>query len=297
MSENDPAAVAAMGAPEGTGGANDPEPPDRVTTIRRLWTDGDYARIGQLFEPISVGLVDELDADERLLGREVLDAATGTGNTALALAARGAKVHAFDLTPRLLDIARLRAEDAGVDVELVEGDLVDVPYPDGRFDLVVSTFGAFTADDHARCAAELIRVCRPGGQVISTAWTDHGCLATLRTTVLDAHPGLVDPAHPDPADWTRLDALYAMVDGLPVEVQLDHRTHPFRFDSASAAMQLMEQASGPVQRLRDGVHADGGDWDALRERIVERWEAEGEQVPDGIVLRGVYGVARFRLHR
>jgi SAM-dependent methyltransferase len=267
---------------------------DRIASIQQLWTDGDYAQIGELFHPISVRLVADLDAEVGLAGREVLDAATGTGNTALELADRGAQVHAFDLTPRLLDIARSRATDAGVEVHFGEGDLLNVPFPDARFDLVVSTFGAFTADDHARCAAELLRVCRPGGQVISTAWADAGCFATLRSTVLEEHPELIDPSQPDPGDWARLDALLEMVEGRSVDVQLEQRAHPFHFPSASAAMDLMEEASGPVLRMREGVRARGGDWTALRDRIVARWNEEADHGPDGIVLNGVYGVSRFR---
>lgn len=270
---------------------------DRVASIQQLWTAGDYAQIGELFHPISVRLVADLDAELGLAGREVLDAATGTGNTALELAARGAQVHAFDLTPRLLDVARSRATDAGVEVHFVEGDLLHVPFPDARFDVVVSTFGAFTADDHARCAAELLRVCRAGGQVISAAWADEGCFATFRSMVVEEHPELVDPSQPDPGDWARLDALRSMVAGQAVDVQLEHRTHPFRFESASAAMQLMEQASGPVHRMRDGVRAVGGDWTAMRERIVARWNDEADHTPGGIVLHGVYGVARFHRQR
>lgn len=295
MQEHEPGATGEVASVEG--GAmhqRETESVDRVTAIRQLWSDGDYARIGALFHPISVGLVDELDAELGLAGRRVVDAATGTGNTAIELAARGALVDAFDLTPRLLDIARARAREAGVQIDFIEGDLLDAPFADAEFELVLSTFGAFTADDHARCASELLRLCHAGGEVVSTAWADEGCFASMRSVVLDQHPELVDARQPDPGDWSRLDALRAMVEEQDVTVDLELRTHPFHFESADAAMRLIEEASGPVHRMRDGVLACGGDWTALRERIVARWDREAEHISDGIVLHGVYGVSRFR---
>ena len=70
--------------------------------------------------------------------------------------------------------ARRRAADAGVDVEWVEGDAQDMPFPDETFDRVISTFGAMFAPDHERAAAELVRVCRPGGRVAMTTWVTDG---------------------------------------------------------------------------------------------------------------------------
>lgn len=266
---------------------------DRVGTIQRLWSDGDYRRIGELFASVSEQLVAELDARLDLGGKQVLDAATGTGNTALELARVGANVHAFDLTPRLLAIARERAELAGLDVELVDGDLLAIPYPEGSFDVVVSTFGAFTVDDHQRCMAELVRVARPGGMVVTTAWADEGCLATLRHAAFERYPQLADPSAPDPRAWSREDGLREMLAGLPATLELERRQHGLLFPSTAAAMTLLEEASGPVQRLRDGVAQVGGDWADLCSEIRQRWDHEAEIVDDGVVLTSTYVVARI----
>lgn len=270
--------------------------PERVATIQQLWTDGDYRRIGELFAPISEQIVAELDAQEPLSGRRVLDAATGTGNTALALAARGAKVRAFDLTPRLLDIARARAEQAGLEVEFLEGDLLDIPAETDSVGLVVSTFGAFTVDDHLGCMRELVRVCRPGGRILSTAWADGGFFATQRGVIIDAHPGLMDPARPDPQAWSEPEELEAMLADLPATVRVQRRTQDFYFASADAAWDLLEEASGPVQRMRAGVVAEEGDWAALRAEVVRRWEADGRPASDGgLWLTGEYAVAEIEV--
>jgi 2-polyprenyl-3-methyl-5-hydroxy-6-metoxy-1,4-benzoquinol methylase len=98
---------------------------ERVAAIQQVWVEGDYRRIAQLFAPVSELLATELD----VAGRRVLDAATGTGNTAIAMARAGAEVEAFDLTPLLLEWARERAEAEQVEVGFHEGELCAIPWP------------------------------------------------------------------------------------------------------------------------------------------------------------------------
>ena len=266
---------------------------ERVAAIQQLWSDGDYARIGEMFAPISERIVGELDDRIGLADVEALDAATGTGNTALALARAGANVRAFDLTPTLLAKARERASTAGLEVDFVEGDLLAIPFPDRTFELVVSTFGAFTADDHHRCMAELVRVTRLGGTVVSAAWADEGFFATLRTTVIERHPELLDPSLPDPQAWSQPDAINEMLEGLPAMAAVELRQQSFRFASTTAALELLEDVSGPVHRMRDGVIHQGGDWAQLRAEIIDRWDEEAMPVDGGVQLTGTYGVARI----
>ena len=271
-------------------------PGERISTIRTTWSGGDYAKVGELFEPVSERLVAALDEEVGLAGREVLDAATGTGNTALALARTGANVHAFDLTPELLAIAQRRAAEAGLPVSFHEGDLLAIPFPDDAFEVVVSTFGAFTADDHRACVSELVRVCRPGGLVVSTAWARTGLFATLREVPIAHHPELWPADLPDPGDWADADRMAAMVADLPVDVEVTTHVHPFWFPDVATALGFFEEVSGPVQRIRAGVAELGGDWDALRPEILERWGQRSTVAAGGIELDGVYGVARLRVH-
>ena len=99
----------------------------------------------------------------------------GSGGTiAIPAAQRGAHVVGVDLTPELLEHARRRAAEAGVEIEWVEADAQSLPFADASFDRVLSTFGAMFAPDHARAAAELVRVCRPGGLVAMATWANDG---------------------------------------------------------------------------------------------------------------------------
>jgi SAM-dependent methyltransferase len=98
-------------------------------------------------------------------GERWLDVGTGGGGLAFALAARGAGVVGVDIAEDGLAHARAAAADRGLDVEFTAADAQDLPFADGEFDGVASAFGAIFAPDHERAAAELARVCRPGGKL------------------------------------------------------------------------------------------------------------------------------------
>ena len=141
---------------------------------RATWALGEYDRIAD-------GLTISTDQTMRVAsihpGERVLDLATGTGITAIAARERGAKVTGVDLTPELLDVARSKANKAGLgDIDFREGDAEALPFADASFDVVVSTCGHMFAPDQLKVAAELARVTRPGGRVVFLAWTSEGGL-------------------------------------------------------------------------------------------------------------------------
>jgi SAM-dependent methyltransferase len=112
----------------------------------------------------------EADLIWRLLdlepGMRVLDLACGHGRIANRLAGRGCEVTGLDATPMFLDLARRDAEDRGVTVEYVEGDMRSLPWK-GRFDRVVNWFTAFGYFDDAgnrEVLAQIVRVLKPGGR-------------------------------------------------------------------------------------------------------------------------------------
>src|SRR5690606_8079010 len=107
-------------------------------------------------------------------GMRVLDVACGTGNAARPAARAGARVTALDLTPRLLEAGRARAMAEGLDIDWREGDAEDLPFEDGSFDRVFSTFGHMFAPRHQRTADEMARVCRKGGAIVTATWLPDG---------------------------------------------------------------------------------------------------------------------------
>jgi SAM-dependent methyltransferase len=105
-------------------------------------------------------------------GERFLDLACGTGGVTLLAARRGADVTGLDLSADQLGKARTAAAEAGLDIRFDEGDAQALPYGDGSFDVLASTFGIIFAPDHERAAAELMRVLRPRGRVAITAWPE-----------------------------------------------------------------------------------------------------------------------------
>jgi ubiquinone/menaquinone biosynthesis C-methylase UbiE len=139
---------------------------------RATWSYGEYDRIAVLLEPGAAALVDRLVERQALAAAtRHLDVATGNGNVALLVATHGARVTGLDLTPAFFAQARQRATAAGLTLDLVEGDVEKLPYPDAHFDLVTSTYGIQFAPGHTNAANEIARVCRPGGTVGMCNWT------------------------------------------------------------------------------------------------------------------------------
>src|SRR5207247_9336161 len=116
------------------------------------------------------------DAADLHAAWRVLDVATGSGNAAIAAARHGCTAVGIDYVPSLLEQGRKRAAAEGLDIELLEGDAEALPFPDASFDAVTSVFGAMFAPNHAQAAAELLRVCRPGGTIALANWTPTGLI-------------------------------------------------------------------------------------------------------------------------
>jgi SAM-dependent methyltransferase len=138
---------------------------------KAMWTAGDFGQIAKFTEPAAEAFIKRRAISE---GMQVLDAACGTGNAAIPAATVGAYVTGVDIAPNLIEAARERARQARLNIRFDEGDVEDLPYGDASFDLVVSMFGAMFAPRPERAAAELLRVCRPGGQIAMANWAPRG---------------------------------------------------------------------------------------------------------------------------
>ncbi len=93
---------------------------------------------------------------------EVLEIAAGTGRN-LPFYPEGVRLVGVELSPGMLEIARRRAQELGVQAELRVGDAHDLPFPDASFDTVVATLALCTIPDDRRAVFEAARVLRPGG--------------------------------------------------------------------------------------------------------------------------------------
>jgi SAM-dependent methyltransferase len=165
---------------------------------REMWALGDFARAGAEQILVAELLCRAIDIHP---GERVLDVAAGSGNAALAAARRGAHVIATDFVPRLLEAAARRAKVEGLDLETREADAQSLPFDDGAFDVVLSTFGVMFAADQSRAASELLRVCRPGGRIGLTAWTPGSVMAATQAAAARFAPIPPVPGARSPIEW------------------------------------------------------------------------------------------------
>jgi SAM-dependent methyltransferase len=163
---------------------------------RAMWASGDYPSMVETFLlPLGPRLVEACGVGP---GTSVLDVAAGTGNASIPAAKAGATVTASDLTPELFDAGRRRAEAEGVELEWAEADAENLPFEDESFDVVMSSIGAMFAPHHEDVAAEMVRVCRPGGTIGMLNWTPEGMIGALFKTMGPFAPAPPPGAQPPP---------------------------------------------------------------------------------------------------
>ncbi|MEU7146010.1 class I SAM-dependent methyltransferase [Nocardia sp. NPDC046473] len=151
--------------------------PEIMDRMRSMWGAVDYHPIAVRDVFVGELLARAVDVHP---GQDVLDVGAGSGNAALAAARRGARVVATDLVASSLETATRRASSEGLHLRVETADAQDLPFDADTFDIVMSTFGAMYAPNHARTAAELVRVCRPGGRIGLTNWTPSGIVGRLQ---------------------------------------------------------------------------------------------------------------------
>jgi SAM-dependent methyltransferase len=240
---------------------------------RHMWTIGDYAAIAEMIEEASEAAVDRVGAGE---GKRVLDVATGTGNAALIAARRGASVAGLDLTPKLIEIAGQRARDAGVDAEFVVGDAENLPFDDDSFDCVTSVFGVMFAPHQQRAADELRRVCRPGGRIVTCAWTPAGLNGQMFALIGANMPPPPEGFQP-PVLWGTEERVSELFAG--EQVSFERLKVAFRDDSIEEWMARNERTLGPTVMAKEVLEADGK-WEPLREQLTALY-ADANEASDG----------------
>lgn len=212
------------------------------------WSSGDYHMIGTQILIVSERLIEALDVSAR---ERVLDVATGSGNAALAAARRGSTVVGVDYVPSLLDRARQRAEAEGVHVEFDLGDAEDLPYHDHSFDVVSTVFGSMFAPNQELAAAELARVCRPGGRIGLVAHTPEGFIGQLFKTI-GAH--VPPPAGlRSPIQWGTEDRIRELFDGSIAEIHSEKRYYIFRASSPAEYITYWRRFYGPTLKAFEAV--------------------------------------------
>ncbi|WP_109474084.1 class I SAM-dependent methyltransferase [Ornithinimicrobium cavernae] len=186
-------------------------------------------------------------------GQRVLDVAAGTGNTAIRAAETGASVVASDLTPENFDAGRREARAHGVDLEWVEADAENLPYADGEFDVVTSSFGVMFAPHHQAAADELVRVCHEGGTIGLLTFTPEGIMTGFFEALAPHLPPLPPDASP-PLLWGSEEHVRRLF-GDRVDLRFTRGDYGEYAASPAAYVDLLRRTFGPIV----AAYTDGAD--------------------------------------
>jgi ubiquinone/menaquinone biosynthesis C-methylase UbiE len=260
-------------------------PPDfeTVTQVQQqIWSKGDFARIGVAMQKVGEDLCEAVDL---VPGQRVLDVACGAGNCAIAAARGFSDAVGLDYVPELLDRARERAAAERYDIEFVEGDAQALPFEDGSFDVVLSTFGAMFAPDQERTAQELLRVCRSGGKIGMANWPPSGAIGGGMFSIVSEHapppPGVLPPTL-----WGTEDRLRELFGHDVAELEVTRREVKFRYRSPEHWLEYFRTYFGPMVTAFERVGEDGAQ--ALADDLLELMRTTNLAGDAGLVLPAEY---------
>jgi SAM-dependent methyltransferase len=222
------------------------------TKQNAAWASGDYARIGTTLQIVGETLAEEMDLAP---GASVLDVAAGNGNATLAFARRWCDVTSTDYVDALLARGRARAEAEGLEIAYKIADAEQLPFGDGMFDAVVSTFGVMFTPNQVKSAAELLRVCRTGGKIGMANWTPEGFIGQVFKT-LGKH--VAPPAGVNsPALWGSRPWIEQTFLTPSRALAITEKTFVFRYRSPDAFIEFFRTFYGPVHKAFLALDAVG----------------------------------------
>jgi len=229
---------------------------------QQIWSSGDYGRIAWITVPLARELV---EAAGLRPGAHVLDVACGTGHVALDAARTFCHVTGIDYVPELVEVARQRAQAEGLDVDFRVADAEALPFSDDSFDFVLSAIGVMFTADHQRAAAELARVCRPGGRIGMANWTPTGFVGQILQTVGKHVPP--PPAAQPPTRWGTEEVVTELLGDRVHDLTTYTTTVTQRFPSPDAFADFFLTNYGPTYTAAARLDEPGRA--ALREDLVQ----------------------------
>jgi len=250
---------------------------------KATWTAGAYDEVAAYIAAASEAAVEALGIEP---GMRVLDVACGTGNASIPAARLGAEVTGIDLTPKLVGMARERAEAEGLEIEFLEGDAEMLPFDDGAFDRVVSVFGVMFAPDHQRAADELVRACAAGGRIATAAWTPEGVNGRMFATLGSHMPPPPEGFQP-PVLWGSEEHVTTLFAAHDFQPRFERHSVRFEFDSIDDWMEFSERVLGPVIMAK-AVLEPRGKWEAARDDLVTIYEETNQRSDGTMVVEAEY---------
>lgn len=246
--------------------------------LKATWMSGDYGKFAKYLEPGALEIVQDLEIAP---GSDLLDVGCGAGQIAIPLAHARVRVTGVDIATNLIAQARARAAAEGVAVQFEEGDAEDLAFRDASFDTVISLIGSMFAPRPERVAAEMVRVCRPGGSIIMMNWTPRGFVGQMFKVIAKHVP---PPAGmPSPVLWGDEATVRERLDKGIADLTLQRKIYPsFAYPfGVPQVVEFFRQFYGPTNRAFAALDANGQA--ALRSDLEQLW-SEHNQANDGTTL-------------
>lgn len=230
-----------------------------------VWGSGPYQGITETVADIHRAVIERLDPQP---GQRLLDLATGTGAVAELAAQTGAEVVGVDIAPALIEQAKERAVERGLDIDYRVGDVEALELEDASFDLITSTCGVMFAPDHQAVARELARVTKLGGRICLACWTPDSGLAQMFQVMRPFQP-TPPPGVGNQFDWGNEDYVRELL-GRDFDLEFVHGDSVLESDSGESIWQLFSTEYGPTKTLADSL--DDEQREALHREFVELHE-------------------------
>jgi SAM-dependent methyltransferase len=258
------------------------------TRQRAVWTAGEYSDLSPYIAEVGELVVSRA---QTRAGMRALDVACGTGNAARAAARAGAVVTGLDLTPKLLEVGRARAEIEGLAIDWREGDAEHLPFADAAFDRVFSTFGHMFAPRHQQTASEMARVCRRGGVIATATWTPEGTVGDIFAASASYLPPPPDYASP-PILWGSEAHVRELFEDVAVGFEFERHVNRIEWESLEAWTDFFLARFGPMVTARAML---GERFAELRERVMEIWRRANQSTDGRFDLPQEYLLSIVRL--
>jgi len=242
--------------------------------LKATWMSGDYGHFATYLEAGALEFLSRIPIEP---GLRVLDVACGAGQTAIPMSRAGAKVTGVDIATNLIEQARARARAENLDTRFEEGDAEMLPYQDGSFDLVISLIGVMFAPRPDLVAAELKRVCRPGGKIIMGNWTPAGFVGQM----FKIHGKYVSPPAimAPPVKWGDEETVRERLSDGISHLKLTRRLYPFRYPfPPTEVVEFFRTYYGPSYKAFAALDAEKQS--ALQQDLEQLW-AEHNIATDG----------------
>jgi SAM-dependent methyltransferase len=230
-----------------------------------VWGAGPYQGVNETIADLQQAVLERLDPQP---GERLLDLACGTGAVPELVAARGLEVVGVDLAPALIEQAKERAAERGLDIDYRVGDVEALDLEDASFDVVTSTCGVMFAPDHAAVARELARVTKPGGRIGLACWTPDSGLAKMFGVMRPYQPA-PPPGVGNQFDWGREDYVADLL-GNDFELEFGHGDSVLEAESGESVWELFSTEYGPTKTLADSL--DQGRREELHRAFVDLHE-------------------------